>query len=242
MFPFRKKKFTSREKKLAELRLLQVTLAVLLGLLLAGGVVVWQMGKDHARVQDMRQMAMHDDPHQTVPPNGMKIGGPFTLINQDGKTVSDTAYRGKYMLIYFGYTYCPDLCPTGLQSMAHALDDLGADAKKVQPIFITIDPARDTPAKLKEYDASFHPDIVGLTGSAEQVAAAAKAYQVYYAKGDQVDEHDYIMDHSSLIYLMDPKGQFITTFDEEVNPATIVDALKKQWNGKPASPAKPKAH
>ncbi len=129
------------------------------------------------------------------------------------------------MLIYFGYTYCPDLCPTGLQSIAHALDQLGADATKVQALYITIDPARDTPAKLKQYVAEFHTGIIGLTGSDAQIAAAAKAYQVYYAKGEQVDEHDYMMDHSSLIYLMDPQGKFITTFDEEVDPAEIVKKL-----------------
>jgi protein SCO1/2 len=105
------------------------------------------------------------------------------------------------------------------------MDQLGGDTTQVQPLFITIDPTRDTPAKMKEYDASFHPTIVGLTGSPEQIASAAKAYQVYYKKGEQVDEHDYIMDHSSLIYLMDPDGKFITTFDEEANPASIVKVL-----------------
>jgi cytochrome oxidase Cu insertion factor (SCO1/SenC/PrrC family) len=243
MFGFRKHKLTSREKKRVELRALQIALAILLGIFLAVGVAVWQMGKDHERLQEMRQTAAQVKPEQALlPPGGAKIGGPFTLVNQDGKTVTDRDYHGKYQLIYFGYTYCPDLCPTGLQSIAHALDQLGPAAKKVQPIFITIDPARDTPAKLKEYDASFHPAIVGLTGSPEQVAAAAKAFQVYYTKGEQVDEHDYVMDHSSLIYLMDQEGHFITTFDEEASPAVIVGALKKQWDGVSARSPSPKPH
>jgi protein SCO1/2 len=179
----------------------------------------------------MRHDAQQTSTQQVIPPlRGTGIGGPFTLTDQNGKTVTDADFRGKYMLIYFGYTYCPDMCPTGLQSMAHALDDLGPDAKKVAPLFITIDPARDTPAKMKQYAANFHPDIIGLTGTPEQIAAVAKAYQVYYAKGEQVDEHDYIMDHSSLIYLMRPDGSFVTTFDEEVDPAAIVKALHEAWS------------
>src|SRR5262249_5484407 len=151
---------------------------------------------------------------QQLPPGTRKIGGPFTLTNQAGKTVSDRNFLGKYLLIYFGYTYCPDVCPTGLQSIAHAMDQLKGDAGTVQPLYITIDPARDTPAKLKEYIVSFHPKIVGLTGSPDQIAAVAKAYQVYYAKGEKVDEKDYLMDHSSLIYLMGPDGKFIATFPD----------------------------
>src|SRR5580658_10300715 len=161
---------------LARLRLFQYALAVALGLLVASGVVVWQVSKDDARRLQLREAAMK-------PPTG-SIGGPFTLTDQDGKTVHDTDFHGKYLLVYFGYTYCPDLCPTGLDGMAHALTQLGPDANKVQPIFVTIDPARDTPEKLKDYLASFNPDIVALTGTPEQIADVAREYQVYYAKGD----------------------------------------------------------
>jgi protein SCO1/2 len=167
------------------------------------------------------------------PPTGT-IGGPFTLTNQDGKTVRDTDFRGKYLLVYFGYTYCPDLCPTGLESIAHSLDELGADAKKVQPLFITVDPARDTPAKLKEYVASFSSGIVALTGTPEQIASVAKAYQVYYAKGENVDDGQYLMDHSTLIYLMDPSGAFVTTFPDDIDPAALTEALHTVW-AKPAA-------
>ena len=110
--------------------------------------------------------------------------------------------------------------------MTHALDQLGTDVGRVQPIFITIDPARDTPKKLKEYIASFHPSTVALSGTAAQTAAVAKAYQVYYAKSDEADGEDYMMDHSSRIYLMDPEGRFLASFDEDVDPAVLVKALQ----------------
>jgi len=207
---------------------MQAVLAVALGLLLAAGVVVWQMSKDEAHRMQMREMAMKA-------PTG-SIGGPFTLTDQDGKTIRDTSFHGKYMLVYFGYTYCPDLCPTGLEGIAHTLDQLGTDAKKVQVIFITVDPARDTPAKLKDYVASFHPGIIGLTGTAEQIADVARAYQVYYARGEDVEDGEYLMDHSTLIYVMDPNGKFVTTFPDDTDPTAMTDALKQLWS-KPA-PAK----
>jgi protein SCO1/2 len=129
------------------------------------------------------------------------IGGPFELIDQHGKPVSDKTFRGQYMLIYFGYGFCPDVCPTELSNMASALDVLGTKAKNVQPIFITVDPERDTPEFLADYVANFHPRLIGLTGTPEQVKAAAKAYKVYYAKATKPGETDYLMDHTSFVYL-----------------------------------------
>lgn len=235
MFKFFKYKFSKKAKRRAEFRALQAVVALVLGLALAGIVVLWQIDRDEARRVEIQHEAQTTMATPNLPPDTKKIGGPFTLINQDGKTVTDADFRGKYLLVYFGYTYCPDMCPTGLQSIAHALDILGADVQKVQPLYITIDPARDTPAKLKEYVASFHPEIVGLTGTDAQIASVAKAYQVYYAKGEQVDEHDYMMDHSSLIYLMAPDGKLIATFPENADPAALVKALHDQWAAKPAS-------
>jgi protein SCO1/2 len=214
-----------KRKLIFEVRLLQIALAVLVGLLLAGGIAAWQMHKDEARRLELREEAMHPVP-------GDAIGGPFTLTDQDGKTVRDIDFRGKYMLVYFGYTYCPDLCPTGLEGLAHMLDLLGKDASKVQTIFITIDPARDTPAKLKEYVASFHPSIIGLTGTSEQIDAVAKEYKVYYARGENVDENDYIMDHSTLIYVMSPNGAFLMPFPDDSDPATMAATLRALWAGK----------
>ena len=215
--------FQSKDRRRFEIRIMQIIMAVVIGLLLAGVIALWQSNKDQSRMVEMQDQAIQQATSpQSVPPGNSKLGGPFTLTDQNGKTVTDADYRGKYLLIYFGYTYCPDMCPTGLQAIAHTLDQLGPDAAKVQPLFVTIDPARDTADKLKDYDASFHPRIIGLTGTADQIAAIAKEYQVYYAKGEQVDENDYMMDHSSLIYLMDPQGHFITTFNEDANPDVIL--------------------
>ena len=144
------------------------------------------------------------------PPAALTVGGPFTLIDGDGKTVTDRTWRGKYMLVYFGYTFCPDVCPTTLSAVADALDKLGSKADLIQPLFITVDPRRDTPPVVKQYAAAFGPRVIGLTGSPEQIAAAAKAYRVYYAEhrtGPGPDE--YSMDHSSVLYLMGPDGRFI---------------------------------
>jgi len=134
------------------------------------------------------------------------IGGPFALAATNGEMVTDKTYRGKWMLIYFGYTFCPDACPTVLTNISIALITLGNEADKVQPLFVTVDPRRDTRQVLGEYLKSFDPRIIGLTGSEEQAAAAAKAYRVYIQSGTGGDA--YLVDHSSFVYLMDPLGKF----------------------------------
>lgn len=179
-----------------------------------------------AHEHDMNHGAMHD---AAPAPKSANIGGPFALVNQDGEAVTEATYRGQYLLVYFGYTFCPDLCPTGLQSMAQTLDRLGKDADKVQPLFITVDPARDTPAKLKDYVAAFHPKTVGLTGTPAQIAAVAKAYKVYYKKAEEVDDGEYMMDHSTGIYLMAPDGRYLEGFRENEKPDVIIAALRKAW-------------
>jgi protein SCO1/2 len=138
------------------------------------------------------------------------VGGPFSLEDGAGKQVSDRDFRGKYMLVYFGYTFCPDVCPTTLNEVADALDHLGTKANDLQPIFITVDPKRDTPAVVKQYTAAFSPKLIGLTGTPEQIAAVAQAYRVYYAEHRTgPGPNDYSMDHSSILYLMGPDGKFI---------------------------------
>lgn len=138
------------------------------------------------------------------------IGGPFALIDHTGRPVSDADFRGKWMLIYFGYTYCPDVCPTSLTTMVDALDMLGEAGAKVVPMLISVDPERDTPAQLAGYVQAFGPRVVGLTGTPAQIAAAAKAYRVYYAKAKPKDNATdvYLVDHSSILYLVDPEGKF----------------------------------
>jgi len=157
-----------------------------------------------------------------------KIGGPFTMLDQDGRTVTEADFAGRYMLVYFGYTYCPDVCPTSLSVMADALDVLGAKADKIVPVFVTVDPERDIPEFLKEYIVHFHPRLVGLTGTPEQVAKMAKAYKVFYQKvGDGYGDGDYLMDHSSITYLIGPDGQFISHFGHGTGPETIAEQLAR---------------
>lgn len=156
------------------------------------------------------------------------IGGPFTLVDGDGRTVTDQSFRGKWMLIYFGYTFCPDVCPTSLSVAAAALDKLEpAVADKVAPILITVDPARDTPAVMKDYASAFHPHLVGLTGSVEQIEAAKKAFKVYAARAKGGDADSYTVDHSSILYLMGPDGSFVAHFPHGTTADDLAAALAK---------------
>jgi protein SCO1 len=157
---------------------------------------------------------------------GTAIGGPFKLIDQNGKSVTNTDLEGKWLLVYFGYTHCPDACPTALSNIALALADLGSAKNEVRPVFITIDPERDTVPAMKDYVAAFDAPILALTGSDAAIAQTAKAYRVYYAKHPEPGG-DYSMDHTSIIYVMDPKGRFIASFTGEDPPEQIAARLKK---------------
>jgi protein SCO1/2 len=154
------------------------------------------------------------------------IGGPFRLVDQNGNTVTDADLKGKWSLVYFGYTHCPDACPTALNDIAIALDQLGPKREAVRSVFITVDPERDTPEVLKDYVASFDAAILALSGSPEEIARAAKAYRVYYAKHPEPGG-DYSMDHSSVIYVMDPEGRFTASFTHQSTPEEIAERLKK---------------
>ena len=159
----------------------------------------------------------------------VKIGGPFTLTDHTGKRVTEKEYAGKYMLVYFGYTYCPDVCPTSLSIMADALDELSAEElAKVVPIFVSVDTDRDTPEVLASYVPNFHPKMVGLTGSADDVKAVARAYKAYFTKVN-VDDPDgnYTMDHSSTTYVMGPDGQYVAHFNHGTDSAVMAAGLKE---------------
>jgi protein SCO1/2 len=156
------------------------------------------------------------------------VGGPFTLTDHTGKRVTDEDFRGRYMLVYFGYTWCPDVCPTELQVITAALDQMGDKAERIRPVFITIDPERDTVSQMADYVSSFHPTLVGLTGSPDEIAAVAKAYRVYYAKvKTEGSDTDYAVDHGSLIYLMSPEGKFVTHFTYGTDPTKLAAGLEK---------------
>ncbi|MEM7400222.1 MAG: SCO family protein, partial [Pseudomonadota bacterium] len=156
------------------------------------------------------------------------IGGPFELVGKDGKTVTDKDFLGRHMLVFFGFTHCPDICPAELQVMSAALDNVGSKADQVVPVFITVDPERDTPELMAAYVENFGPNFVGLTGSPEAVADAAKAYRVVYQKFQAEGAGGtYSIDHSALVYLMGPDGKFVTHFPYGTSPEKMAETLRR---------------
>jgi protein SCO1/2 len=155
------------------------------------------------------------------------VGGPFHLEDQNGKPVTDQDMKGRPFLVFFGFTHCPDICPTTLFDVSQVLKSLGPDADRTGALFITVDPERDTPAVLKDYLSNFDPHLRGLTGDQAAIDAAIKAYRVY-AKKVPLDGGDYTMDHTALVYLMDKNGQFVTPFDVK-RPATAAAADLRRY-------------
>jgi protein SCO1/2 len=169
---------------------------------------------------------------QDAPLAGAAIGGEFTLADKAGKEVHWKDFAGKYRVVYFGYTFCPDICPTDVQRIAQGLKKLKAEdaatAAKIVPIFISVDPERDTPKVVGEFAAAFSPDMVGLTGTPEQVAAAAKAFAVAYGKGEAQPGGGYLVDHSRIVFLFGPDGAPIATLPTDKG-ADAVAAELKRW-------------
>ncbi len=156
------------------------------------------------------------------------IGGPFALVDQHGKKVTDRDFRGRYMLIFFGFTHCPDICPAELQVISASLDELGPKAEEVVPIFVTLDPERDTPEVMADYVKNFGSRFVGLTGSPEEIAEAAKAYRVAFSKfQEDKTKNDYSIDHSALAYLMGKDGEYITHFPYGTPAAKMTETLRR---------------
>ncbi len=160
------------------------------------------------------------------------VGGPFRLIDHTGKTVTEADFRGRYMLIYFGYSFCPDVCPTTLAVMAQALEKLGSKSQRIVPILITIDPERDAPQVLADYMKAFGPTFVGLTGSVEAIKDAEKKYRVYAVKKpldpSKGSGGNYGVDHSSVLYLMGPDGKLVNFYDEAVSPDDLAKDLRQR--------------
>jgi protein SCO1/2 len=154
-----------------------------------------------------------------------QVGGPFSLTDHTGRRVTAETYKGKVLVVFFGFTHCPDICPSGLQVVSAALDKLGPKAEDVVPLFVTLDPERDTPQQLALYLKSFHPRLVGLTGTAEETAAAARAYRVYFRKvADEKEPTQYTLDHTSIVYVMGRDGRYVS----HATHATPVDRLAEQ--------------
>ncbi len=169
-------------------------------------------------------------PPARPPLEGARIGAPFALTNQDGKPITDAAFAGKYRIMYFGYTFCPDVCPVDVQNIGAAMKLLDKSdpelAQRIVPIFVTIDPERDTPGVVKQFVSAFHPRMVGLTGSPEQIAKVAKDFAIYYKRGKGTPD-GYMMDHSRQAYLMAPDGKPLALLPQEGPPQAIADEIKR---------------
>ncbi len=169
-----------------------------------------------------------------------KASGPFSLIDHNGRPVTDQDFRGKFMLVFFGYTFCPDVCPIDLQIISKAVDALGEAGTRVQPIFITVDPERDTVEVLARYVGHFHPRLLGLTGTPEQAAIAAQSYGVLYiraldAMSDSDEAHaQYLVDHSALTYLVGPDGRFLAAYAHGTDPKKLAAEISKHLTGHPS--------
>ena len=161
-------------------------------------------------------------------PAAARVGGSFSMVDHDGRRVSEASFRGRALAVFFGFTHCPDACPAALARIAELLDALGPDAGRLQPLFVTVDPARDTPAALKEFVAHFSPRIVGLTGTEAEVAAMAKAWRAYYrVQGDPRTKPDYLVDHSTFVYVMDANGRFVGTFGPEATTEAMLRLVRR---------------
>jgi protein SCO1/2 len=197
-------------------RLIAIVAAVIAGIAIGAGSRYLLQGGDAPAT--IRQMSGLGD---------AGIGGPFQLVDTEGRVRTDEEFRGKLLLVEFGYTFCPDVCPLGLQLFADVLDRLGPQADAIQPIFITLDPARDTPEALRTYVEHFSPRILALTGSREQIDAATKAYRVYYRLGaDAATNPNYLVDHSAILFVMGRDGRYLTHFTHETPPDRVAAAIR----------------
>lgn len=193
-------------------------------------IKTWTTALFHALLLAACSPGQTDQPAlQGVDIKGTPIGGPFTLVDKDGKTVRWEDFAGKYRIVYFGYTWCPDACPMDvgvlMQGFNRFAKEHPAQAAKIQPIFISVDPERDTPAKVGEFTAAFSPRLLGLTGTQAQVDEAVKSFKALALKGKQLDNGGYLMDHSRAAYLFDPQGQPIATLPIDKNPEAVAADL-----------------
>jgi protein SCO1 len=191
-------------------RILLLAAAFLAGLMLCFGVILIVTGRVSAPVA--QQVAA--------------IGGPFKLVDQDGRVVTDRDFKGRPFLVFFGFTHCPDICPTALFEVSEIMRALGRDADRTRALFITVDPERDTPKVIKDYLSSFDPHLTGLTGDPAEVAAVAKAYRAYFKKVP-LDQGGYTVDHTAIVYLMDKEGRFVSPFSLKRTAEAAAADLRK---------------
>tara|TARA_R110001592_G_C13183701_1_gene751285 strand:+ start:5391 stop:6065 length:675 start_codon:yes stop_codon:yes gene_type:complete len=197
---------------------------VLITAMAAAGIAGWRTFKPEPPLPTARQLGQ------------AMIKSQFTLTDHHGRTVTEQDFHGRWQLVFFGFTFCPDVCPTTLSVMAQVLDTLGDDAKRLAPLFITVDPERDTPEVLAEYVGAFHPNIVGLTGTSEQIKLAAKSFRVFYGKTEKAEAPGgYVVGHSGYMYLMTPDGSYDAVFSENLHPPEkiAIEIQKRLQNESP---------
>lgn len=201
----------------------------------AGAGVVWYFNDERAKKEKEKEVRRNQSAGAPV------LGGPFELVDMDGKTRTDKDFAGKWMLIYFGFTFCPDICPEELIKMTSIIEQLDADPEVgaiVQPLFISVDPTRDTPEKVKVYLKEFHPRLIGLTGSLDQVKAVCKEYRVYFSRPNEEDGDDYLVDHSIIMYFMNPDGKYVAYYGQNSTAEQAVASIKKHIREAKAKQAK----
>lgn len=188
------------------------------------------MGQDSSSSQNQLQTDVAEAPSAVQNLDGVDIGGPFSMVDHNGKAVTDQSYGDSYKMIYFGFTFCPHICPTELQKMAAIFEILGDQGEQILPIFVTTDPERDTPDVMKEYVSHFHPRMIGLTGSLEQVKNIQDEYRVYAAKAEDPQLSDYTMNHSSYMYLVAPDNTLLGLYSEDSSPSDIAKNIQAVLN------------
>lgn len=219
--------------------LLRAILILVVGGAAIAGVLA---GLYMARERDAQETAQVLSGKTFAEPGQVPIGGPFTLVDHTGRTVTEKDFGGRFLLVFYGFSNCPDVCPTTLADIVRALDLLGAEADAVQPLFVSLDPERDTPERLAEYVKAFHPKIIGLTGTAEQIAAITKEYRVFYEQvsavsyngretidvgGKSARGDDYLISHQGNTYLMSPESEYLTHFTYGTEPEEMAKSVRK---------------
>ncbi|KAJ0983203.1 hypothetical protein J5N97_011458 [Dioscorea zingiberensis] len=201
-------------------------LSLLLLMVTEGGIIVYYDKEKKRHIEELKNASTA--PRQGPSAGVAAIGGPFSLVNHDGKSVTEKDFLGKWTLIYFGFTHCPDICPDELQKLAIAVDKLkeksGID---IVPVFISVDPERDTVEQVREYVKEFHPKLVGLTGTPDAIKQAARAYRVYYMKTEE-EGSDYLVDHSIVMYLMSPNMEFVKFFGKNYDADALAEGIAKE--------------